>query len=151
MRGKRITIVLSILVAAIWGSIVDKLIGAMGNSRVIASGEYSTIPRAPTVQDRFEFKSIVRDPFAFEEPSRRTMQKRIVMPQVAPSAALPSLKLSGVLTMGKRGTAMIESVEGRVFFLREGDTLQGVRILRIRQNAVTYLHLKKQGEWTVER
>ena len=51
----------------------------------------------------------------------------------------------------KKRTAMLESTEGLVYFLREGDSLGSLKIRHIDQTAVAYLYLNEKGRWTLER
>ena len=56
----------------------------------------------------------------------------------------------GYAKKGKR-TAMLESSDGKTFFVSPGDTLYGVKILSVDYEKVKYRYEKKDTSWLVER
>jgi hypothetical protein len=114
----------------------------------------------PTITVRSEFHSRdtvrsyvyendFRDPFHFIAPHRSDSLKKAIAKK--PPWSPPPFKLTGILTAGKKHTAMIEGSNGAVFFLHEKDTLSGLKILRIDGQAVTYFYQKKKNDWILER
>jgi Tfp pilus assembly protein PilP len=149
MKNKKLTWVLVALVAGIWGTIAYQLYTSMAeddrdNSPSVSPMQLSSNP-VP-----FVYASDVRDPFRYVVARRDTTKK------VSPTTPTkvwtpPALKLSGILLTGKRRTAMLEGTDGAVFFVHEGDTLRGVKLLKISDQTVGYVYQSKKDEWTIPR
>lgn len=140
-----------LLLMGIWGSIAYQLFGGSSstetNSENVLDG---MIPQtAPT---RYDYVANVRDPFSLTVSTRKkgTPNKAITTPQV-PVWTPPPFRLTGIVVDKRKRTAMLESSDGSVYFLKEGDSLGGMRIRNINQTAVSYLYLNERGSWTLEK
>jgi hypothetical protein len=140
---------LLLLVSGTWTAIAFQIYGtiAAGSDAEVegAAGLHPRLKGAP-----FVYQADVRDPFYFPQAPRQRDSSRIVLPK--PVWTPPPLKLTGILHgMNKRKkTAIVETATGGVFFLSEGDTVSGAKILKISANEVTYSYLKQKSQWTLE-
>jgi hypothetical protein len=150
MKSNRIlTLILLLAVVLVWGSVGYRVFAALASS----GGEETMEPAGdlPTgeVVELYHYSPDTRDPFTVNYPLRHVprvkqpLPKEIWMP--------PPLRLSGIVARGNYLLALIEGVDGSVSFLQRGDTLKGVKILRVAQDSVTYSYRKKQGGWKLER
>jgi hypothetical protein len=96
------------------------------------------------------YRANVRDPFTFpgNAPGDSTRSKQTIPPAVPEPVPFT---LSGILRDQKRKTAILETRDGSTFFLREGDTLRGVRIIKIGEQSVNYMFRKQTMVWHLER
>ena len=149
--NKKITWLLAILVIFIWGTVGYRLLDSIDadDSKNVV-GHNPPTPAANQSLTNYVYRNDVRDPFRIIMPSRsdsiktrREIPKRAWVP--------PPIKLAGILQGKKKRTAMLEGTNGSVFFLQEGDTLGGVKILRIKDQTVTYLFLKEKKDWVLDQ
>jgi hypothetical protein len=151
VKNKRLQKYLLFLVLAIWGMVAFRIYGTVAAGNEPPGGAQP--PSSHTdMKASFVYKADVRDPFYFPLSATRhsdstnssvLARKQVWMP--------PPLKLTGILqNKAKKKTAILENSAGGVFFLSEGDTLSGARILKIGSNEVSYLFLKQKSQWTLE-
>lgn len=151
MKNKKLAWALVVLVAGIWGTIAYQLYVSMtkddgGDSAPTHRVESSSIAASAP----FVYAGNVRDPFRYVVVRRDTTKRAN---QAIPKKVWtpPPLKLNGILLAGKRRTAMLEGDDGTVFFLREGDTLRGVKLLNISDQTVGYVYQSKKVEWVLPK
>lgn len=145
---KPLTRVLLILLFGIWGAVAWQVVDAV--SRMDASPERASARTLPEKRPPYVYKADVPDPFTgraaradITAPSLRKKPKPLPwMP--------PPLALTGILTQKKKATAVLQASDGTTFFLGRGDTLRGVRILRIDPKTVSYSYSGKKAEWVLE-
>jgi hypothetical protein len=145
-ENKKLIWILGVLVLAVWGMIARQILNAVttedsddASSPRVESSSYTSI-------ERFVYSDEARDPFHYITPhvvlrkdtARKNGQKQF------PVWTPPPLKLSGILLDKKKRTAMLEGNDGTILFVHEGDTLNGIRLVAIRQSSVTYLYRRKQ-------
>ena len=142
---------LIIVLAIVWGGVVYQVYSAMNPA---SDGPVTRRTISDRIPDRLVDKSYVyiqncRDPFLSEIPKNpaKINSKKSIKPTWNP----PPLKLTGIVTAADGKTVMIEGAGGNIFFLHEGDTVGGVRILKITNQDVSYLFQKKKSLWTLER
>jgi hypothetical protein len=100
-------------------------------------------------QDITPFKYLVgtRDPFSqIKEESPRKLKPAGPPP---PAWAPPPLHLVGITISPKKRIATVEDELGGTHFLTEGDTLSGVRVLRIHDQSVSYRYRSRTTEWVL--
>lgn len=140
------TALLTALVIGIWGTIAYQVYVSMtdddGEALQPARRFRVTAPAA------YVYKADVRDPFRFVLQPRRDTTRARALSRVVWMP--PPLKLTGVISAGKKRTAMIESQDGGVFFLQMGDTIHGVKVLKINSNSVQYVFQKKKDKWILD-
>ena len=148
--SKKFVWILTVLVVSIWGTITYNIVESMS----IEESSDAPVKSQPKSSSRnsikmFQYTSDVRDPFLFKNhPPKDSLVKHVA---AVPSVFLPPFKLTGILTAGKKHTAMVEGPDGSVFFLQEKDTISGMTILKIKAQAVTYSFQKKTNDWILER
>lgn len=149
MKGNKVRWILGGIALLIWGSIAYQFAG------FVTENEQDEQPPqiAPALlhpAERFVYKPEGRDPFQYVVPVRIRVRKDTT---VTPKKVWmpPPLKLSGVVLNKKKKTVMLEAGDGNVFFLQEGDTVRGVKLLKIKDQVVTYRYQGKSGEWSLER
>jgi hypothetical protein len=134
-NNKKLTWLLGVLLLGVWGTIAHELVGDVGGDT--DETENGALADADMTIERYVYDDDVRDPFyaRLRPPVRHdTTKKKPVVPKQV--LALPTLKLTGILTASKKRTAMIEAMNGTVFFLHEGDTLQGVKLTKMTEQTV---------------
>ncbi|MCL5035045.1 MAG: hypothetical protein M1395_08095 [Bacteroidetes bacterium] len=142
---------LASLLVLIWGDIgyrllFDKKVGSPVNQ---VSDE--ALPDIiPGQNKQFIFTDNVRDPFAYHDFKRVRALRKVVPTTVRPWIP-PSLSLKGVILSEGRKTAVLKTSEGSTVFLSAGDTIEGVRILGIKDGVVEYSFERKDTTWTVVR
>jgi hypothetical protein len=147
-ENKKFTGILVFVALAIWGVIAFQLYQALElpddgdnlnavQSRRPQGGQTSV----------FSYRRDVRDPFAYHVAPAPRKDKIVPTTTPKPAWAPPPLKLTGILESGRKQTAMLESPDGAVHFLKEGDTLRGVKLVRIGHSSVKYFFQKKRDEW----
>lgn len=150
MKNSRIlTGVLGGLLLLVWGRIGLQVADAFGGGD--ETGRAAPGPLAPISSEiRFIFPPGVRDPFRYVELSTKGLSKRNEQRDRVKEWVPPPLRLTGVVVEAKGSTAIIESGDGSVHFLRRGDTLSGATVLRISPGVVAYTFRDKRSEWIVE-
>ena len=153
MRSKRLTWPLVTLALSIWGAVAYRIYDSVEGDGIENSG--IKIPQninKPIAPNRYVYASDVRDPFRFVLPRRWEDTSGHSMPQKPKVVwSPPPFRLTGILMASKKRTAMLEGQNGAVFFLKEGDTLAGVRVLKIKEQAVKYSYTGKTSDWVLER
>ena len=152
MKNKKVTWALTVLVIAIWGAIAYQVYASMAGADEEAQVRLS-VPGSETGEQANDYVYLadVRDPFRFVVAARKDTAKKTAAAAQKPVWTPPPMKLTGILRTGKRKTVMLEGNDGSVFFLHEGDTLKGIKLLKIGDLAVSYLYQKKKDEWVMQR
>ena len=146
-NNRRLMWVLGVCLIGVWGSIGYQVIGALYaddepemNSEL--AGNNSNIST-----EREGYRDDVRDPFQYFKPITTDAKSR---PSHIPSQTLfvpPPYTLTGVVIDGSKKTALLEESDGSVSFVREGDSLGAIRILRIDAKQVTYSYMNQKKIW----
>ena len=150
-HSKKLTRLLLVLLLAIWGTVLYRIYASMiGQDAPIVSAHLPSNFDALQHSSAYVYVNDVRDPFRYVVSAKRdsTMKHAAIKPQVVWTP--PPYKLSGILLANKKKTVMLEGPNGAAFFLHEGDTLSGVKILKIKEKVVSYFYQKKKTEWMLE-
>ena len=148
-QNKGLTVVLAVLVLAIWGTIIYRIVDAVSEG----DSEEVIIPQSGTSSsekagERFVYKDDVRDPFQFRsESSRKPVAAKDTT--VTPIWTEPPFKLVGIMQKERLATAVLQRDDGATFFVRKGDTLGGLKILNIDQKRVEYLYRAQKRSWNI--
>ncbi|MGB2869555.1 MAG: hypothetical protein WBD36_13955 [Bacteroidota bacterium] len=135
------------MLATVWGSIGYQVIGLVFAKENDEVGSSVTQGKLEATREKFVYSDDVRDPFRFQPHERRTQKTLSLPPQVT---LPPPFRLAGIVAGRQSKTAMLEDRNGSIFFLSEGDSLPGLRVVRIAEKEVSYSYLKKKGEWRIE-
>lgn len=147
MKGNKLRWLLAVAVLSIWGTIAYQVAGIASRDENDDIEIQNTLSSRP-VLERFVYNTSARDPFQYIAPVKVVPRKEGPEKQ---AWTPPPLKLTGVIANKKKKTATLEARDGSVLFVQEGDTVQGVRILKIKDQLVTYRYQGKNGEWPFER
>ncbi|MGD0339099.1 MAG: hypothetical protein ABSB78_09945 [Bacteroidota bacterium] len=148
-NNKTITWILVIALIGIWGAILYRIYVSISSSDRDEENNTSAVISATGIQnERFIYRSDVRDPF--RSSLRVEGKKSKPVKPLEPAWVPPPLKLSGIVVTKNKRTAIIEDTEGSTYFVKEGDVLRGVKIMKITPTAVDYLYMKKKSEWKLE-
>jgi len=148
--SKKFVSLLTVLVLTIWGTIAFNIVESMSIEESLSfpiKVRSQSMTRDSSIF--YTYKSDTRDPFHFSTPHTRDTVNKHLMKNLP--SILPPFKLTGILTAGRKHTAMVEAQDGTVFFLQERDTISGMTILKIKDQAVTYFYQKKKNDWVLER
>lgn len=145
---KPLTRVLMILLLMIWGAVAYQVVDAV--SRMDAPPEPASARAIPEKRPPFVYKADVPDPFTgrlvrVDSTLGGVRKKPKPLPWMPPPFAL-----TGILTQKKKATAVLQASDGTTFFLGRGDTLRGVRILRIDPKIVSYSYSGMKAQWVLE-
>ena len=147
MRHRKLTWFLALIVAGVWGSIAYQVYSSI----TVESKDQSVFQDKKVhmgAREAYAYVCNVRDPFAYVSAVRVPMKG---MGSARLSEWIPPpLKLSGILRNGKSKTAVLERNDGDVFFVHEGDTLEGVRVLSIQDRVVHYVYRMRSSVWAIQ-
>ncbi len=148
--SKILTSFLLVLLAGVWGAVGYQIYSAASITESDDTQEFAFHTKSlDGNQGRFVYAADARDPFLFKARVVETL-KKIDKPKVAPPAWVPPpFRLTGILVNAKRKTALLEEAGGATYFLKEGDSLRGVKIVTIGRDQVVYNYLGQKREWRV--
>jgi hypothetical protein len=148
-NNKKIIWFLSIVLLLIWGAIGYQIITGIFQSN---NNDAATIINNEAGKNlnsaKYQYIADVRDPFRFHIPSNNSINTPNTK-QVLPVWVPPTFRLTGILVNKNKRTALLEGQDGSVSFLQEGDSVAGIRILKIKEKLVVYSFQKRKGEWAL--
>jgi hypothetical protein len=153
MKDRRLFWILLPILLGVWGMIVYRFNAAMDEPENGAPSSLGRgINRASTQGSQNEDAPFVytvggRDPFLYQPPKPKVIPRPVAI--VEPPWEPPPLRLTGILGVKKKKTAVIEDTSGSTYLLQKGDTLAGVTILAIAETKVEYRYKKKHALWTL--
>ena len=141
-RSRTFTWSLAFVVLIIWSTISYQIYQSFSSD----SGDVKDEDPLLSVKNKelFVYRADVRDPFIptiIRHPAKDTARSQREHP--------PTFTLAGILMNRNRRTAFVEAPDGSTFFLHEGDTLQGLKLLRISENKVSYLYRNRRSAWVL--
>lgn len=131
---------------AIWGSIGYQILSAVdseGSDLVVARVE--PLPMEDK-EENVDFNH-VRDPFRYVVPKLRKDPVKSASVQIW---VPPPLILTGIVTSGTKKVAVLESPDGATYFLSEGESINGVKMLTILERSVKYEYKKQTRDWALK-
>jgi len=134
----------------VWGLIVYQVISAVyfsGDNEVTNTDKL--IKNKDRTAGQFVYDDKVRDPFQYRSTKIDTT-KRARSKQAAPVWNPPPFNLKGIIEAKAGKMAILEDASGETHFLQRGDTLRGMRILKIESKRVQYIFEKKKSDWLLE-
>jgi hypothetical protein len=151
-NNQKIMRFLFVLVIGIWGTITYQVFATF-SSKESDHSKNMTYPciNGPRKSERYAYVKDVRDPFEYTKPVRKDTARKRADARPRAVWSPPPFTLAGIVTADKNKTAMLAGTDGSVFFLREKDTLGGMKILKITQQGVQYYFKKKKGEWVFDK
>lgn len=94
----------------------------------------------------YVYQPDAKDPFRLEMPAAKALTSQ--KPKVKPPAwSPPPYTLNGTVINGARRIAVVESSGGKISFLSEGESLDGLAILRIDKDSVHFSYGGQKGSW----
>ncbi len=139
---------LLLALVVVWGAVGARLLNLLGSVGAGETSKSESGPRAPRSQAHYQYTPDFHDPFQIQ--GNQDSSKAAKKPKMADLWKPPELKLTGIL-LGRRGrSAAVQTPDGNLYFLFEGDTLSGTRLLKIGPEKVTYVFAKKKSEWLLE-
>lgn len=142
---KPITSFLIVTFFGIWGSIAYQIVNALDSDDNQNLGQ-SRIRDGVTqqIKEPVKFDETVRDPFRYAP-----IRKRSSIPRPSELWVPPPLRLTGIVVRPEKTVAVLESSDGATYFLSEGDTTSGVKLLKILDGKVRYRYRSKTSEWAL--
>ena len=148
---KLLTRILAVLLLVIWGEVAYQLVKSKHQAQVVTSAApFHGAMQTSRPQVPYVFIDDVRNPFAFFNPVPHVRKDPKVVPLIVHIWAPPPVSLEGVMLGGGKRTAILTDPRGQTYFLSQGDTLDGVRILKVNDKRVIYSYDRKDSSWTVE-
>jgi hypothetical protein len=146
-NNKRIIWFLSIVLLSVWGAIGYQIV-----TGIFPRNDAATLINNETGKNiksaKYQYAADIKDPFRFFIPSSKDSVKN--SKPVLPVRIPPPFQLTGILLNRNKRTAVLEENDGSVFFLHPGDTISGVRIMKISEKDVIYTYQKKFGNWRIQ-
>lgn len=149
---KFLTTLLAVLLVAIWGEIAYQLF--MHGNASPATGAALSVTRADRPAGHrvhFVFKNDVRDPFTYAHAIVHLRRKPTAIPLKVHLWSPPRVSLEGVILGDGKRTAILSTEKGQTYFLTKGDTLEGLKILKVDDREVEYRYQKKDTSWVVTK
>lgn len=144
-NSRRLTQILALATVGVWGTIGYQIYSASSSNEPVEAASPSYFQSQKTTP--FVYVADVRDPFTMLA-LRDTTRHRNRIDKAAPWTP-PPLKVNGILEQKKKRTAIVEGPAG-VVFMRERDTLLGVKILKIEKEKVVYWYRGQKNEWRIQ-
>lgn len=96
----------------------------------------------------YVYEADVRDPFLLTAPvaTSRGHQSRPARPQIWNP---PPFGLNGTVLNESKKVAVVQAANGEVFFLSEGDSLQGIIIRKIDKDSVSFTYEGRKTSWRI--
>ena len=141
---RTLTRFLFMALTGIWGAVAYRVYTAAFASD--PDREVATAALSPARSKPYVYKADVDDPF--QSRVARNPIPRKALDSIAWTS--PQIKVTGILTGNGKVTAILEDSKGEIAFLGEGDTTQGVKIIKIRAGLVLYSYHNKKKEWTID-
>ena len=140
--------ILVVMLAGVWGEVGYQLImGGNSTGEDMTRSSTSISNQTSKTGATYSFIADVRDPFTYREPAEAVAKK--VVKSALQIWVPPPLRLEGVIIKAGKRTAIVESSDGKTFFISPGDTLYGVNILAVDNEKVAYHYGKKDTGWVV--
>lgn len=150
MQNKKMIGLLMVLLVAVWGAIAYQIIEALGDEEVRSETSSAELRPMKKNQARYTYLADVRDPFFHNFSLSGDSVRRSGLLSKGLLRQPPAMELSGIVINNKRKTALLKMKDGQTYFLGEGDTLAGIRILKIQSRSVTYSFAKQKHEWVLQ-
>ena len=150
-HNKKLIWVLAVILTLVWGAVIYRIVDAVsqGDTGDAAIQETTKVVSSKET-NHIDFSENVKDPFEF-----RTEVHKKVLVQKDSTAKLawtePPFKLVGIMQKDNLTTAVLQRDDGVTFFVRKGDTLAGLKILTLDQQAVEYVYRGQRKEWKLSR
>jgi type II secretory pathway component PulC len=145
-HSKKLTRSLVGVVFVVWGAVAFRVYESVRSDDAL-TGMVQAQANTSKETGKYVYINDVRDPFRYVSPVRKDSSHKRIPAVPAVAWTPPPFKLTGIMVTKKKRTITVEGSGGNVFFLCEGDTLSGMKVLKIGENAVSYKYQKKNGEW----
>ena len=149
MKHRKLTWGLALVVIAVWGSIAYQVHSSLLTN---SDGDELAVRQAGGRGEKrihYVYLCDVRDPFRYVTVNGQDSHRKEAASAGERHWSPPPLRLTGVLTNAATKTAILERSDGAVFFVHEGDTLEGLKVLRVRDRDVRYSYRKRNAEWVI--
>jgi hypothetical protein len=151
MKHRKLTWGLALVVIVVWGSIAYQVYSSLltkpdGNEAPVLEAKV----RNGGKRISYTYTCDVRDPFKYIAANARDSHKKEMASAGESNWGPPPLRLTGILSNASTRTAILERNDGAVFFVHEGDTLEGLKVLRVRDREVRYSYRKRNAEWVIQ-
>jgi hypothetical protein len=151
MKNRKLVRFLAGALVVIWGAIAYQVIIAIHSDNEEENNSTSLLEKDKRPeQSLYRYDENVRDPFRFVPEVKRDTIHKSIKHAIPPVWNAPPYRLTGILTNESKRTALLEGNDGSVSFLKEGDTLAGVRILKIGDKEVIYSWQKRKATWNLQ-
>lgn len=154
-RKKNVSLITWVLVAAliaIWGEISLQLFfhrrAETGASMKHAS---NVAMHDNTMSTHYKFGTKIRDPFSRFAPVDPVQKKARKVSKTVRAWKPPAISLEGVILGDGKRTAILATRDGTTYFLADGDTLKGVKLLKVADTTVAYRYQNKDTSWVLRR
>ena len=149
-KQKPLTIFLICLVLAVWGVIGFQVYSAMNELGAVDESRALNARQRSSPNMNFAYSADIRDPFVYHQKLARHRWTSVRDTARAEAWHPPPYRFSGILGTKTMRTALLEAENGAAYFLKEGDTLGGIRILKIYQDEVLFVFNKKKSVWALD-
>jgi hypothetical protein len=153
VKKKNIILSKALLIALlfIWGDIIYQvIISTQITADLTLDSMQSDVKYKEDKVETYIYNADVRDPFIYFIPVKKDSTKKNIIPTPKVVWTPPPFKLTGIMMAGSKRTLSIEDNTGAIYFLQQGDTLRGVKILKVTERKVAYSYMKKKDDWILD-
>ncbi len=145
--NKKIVWILGTALAVVWTAVAFQIISALYSGDGVEDQIKNGLANgAGKKAEQYRYLQNVRDPFRYFVPPVKKKSNKSVA-QLPAVKIPPPFKLSGIMVDDNKRTAVVEGQDGTVWFVREKDTVGGVKIISIREKSVIYTYQKRKEAW----
>lgn len=149
MKNKKVVILLLVLAAGVWGTVLYKIFKAVGKSddvQLKVSERKSDI--LSSLKDTFSIVADYRDPFMGKRPLE--LPKKVVSSEprpkpvpVATAVKWPSVRYSGMIRNQAKELALVK-IDQKNLVMKAGDSMSGVELKNIFRDSIVVFYQKEK-------
>ena len=151
-NNRTITFILIVALTSIWGIIFYKIIfGVNAGESAEIQTEFARWNNSQS--HHYEYKEDVRDPFQLVTPGLKKNIIKLVIANLTRTETPwlpPPFRLNGIVLNQKKKVAALEGNDGSMYFISEGDSINGLKIVQISEKRVEYQYSNKVNYWSID-
>lgn len=159
MKNKKFTYVLGFVVLVVWGLIIYRIVGSMGTEDDASPSQAVSVKKEPyndytLPKDTTRLTLNYRDPFGlvkFKDTVKAPVRKDAAPSIVKPATNWSFIKYSGYIrNPGSKQLIALLQINGKSADMKEGETIDKVKLLKNMQDSVKVLYNGKTKFITIQ-
>jgi len=151
MKNKKVVILLLILAAGIWGTVIYRIFKTVHKEDTVQRKPAESKPDFSSLPDTFSIVADYRDPFLGKRVVPQSLKKvttPVVKPKPEPVASTikwPALSYSGIIKNKNDAKELaLVKIDQKEFIMRTGEVMQGVQLSKIFKDSIVVLYQKEK-------